>query len=235
MVEVTNPKKEGKRIYDVILSRDPDVGATVVLVSAGMGGVKTSCCLDYAEKVMQWYPSEKVFWRESLKSPVQFTKILDFGYTIYVEEGYELVFKNIRTNKFEKPDIVYFKGFDELLSLSRCQTLNVVFFKDNNTWVDFIEYLNNKDGWYSIVFDEIEDIFPSGTSGDGWHIMQRGADVIKHCRRGLVTIMGNCHKGHTIDYRIYDKVMIHLYGFGAKPDGHSRIRRSCLDGILPDC
>jgi len=231
MAETTNPEKEGKRIYDVMLSRDPDVGATVILVSAGMGGVKTSCCLDYVEKVMQWYPSEKVFWRESLKSPVQFTKIIGYDFRIFVEKGYDLVFKNIHTNKVFKPNITFFKDFDELLALSKGQTLNVVFFKDTSSWVDFIQYLNNCEGWYTVAMDEIEDIFPSGTSGDDWKDMQRAGDVIKHCRRGLTTIIGNVHKGRAIDWRVLDKIMIQLYGFGSKPPKESRINRGCLDRI----
>lgn len=230
-MEVTNPKKEGKRIYNVMLNRDPDIGATVILVSAGMGGVKTSACLDYAEKIMQWYPSEKVFWRESLKSPVQFTKLIDFEYQIFIEKGYKLIFKNITNDSIISPNIIVFNDFKELLQYSKGQTLNIVFFKSNKTWIDFIEFLNNSNGWYTLVLDEIEDLFPSGTSGEDWHHMQRAADTIKHCRRGLVTIIGNCHKGHTIDYRVYDKIMIHLYGFGAKPDGYSRIRRECIDGL----
>ena len=61
--------------------------------------------------------------------------------------------------------------------------------------------------------------------------MQKAGDTIKHCRRGLTTIIGNVHKGRAIDYRILDKVMIQLYGFGSKPPSQSRIVRHCLDRI----
>jgi len=231
MGETTNPKKEGKRIYDVMQSRNPDPGATTILVIGGMGGVKTSACLDYVEKIMQWQPDERVFWRESLKSPVQFKKIIGFDYTIFVEKDYNLVFKNIRTNKVFKPEIVVFKDFDELLQKSKGQTLNVVFFKQNTSWVDFIQFLNNNDGWFTIAMDEIEDVFPSETSGEDWKQMQKFANIIKHCRRGLVTLIGNTQQTYNIDHRIRSKIMIHLYGFGAKLEGYSRINRKCLDNI----
>ena len=231
MVEDTNPEKEGTRIHNVTLSRDLDTGATFVLVSAGMGGVKTGACLDYSEKIMSTYPNEKVFWRESLKSPVQFTKIQNFGYKIFIEKDYDLVFRDIKKNKVFTPEVFYFKTFRELVKLSKCETLNVVFFKNLKKWKGFIEYLNNIFGWHTIVIDEIEDVFPSGASGREWHWMQKAGDTIKHCRRGLTTIIGNVHKGRAIDYRILDKVMIQLYGFGSKPPSQSRIVRHCLDRI----
>ena len=227
----TNPQKEGKRIHDVLLTRDTNTGATVFLVMAGMGGVKTGFCLDYAEKIMQWYPDEPVLWRESLKSPVQFTKLKNYDYNILIEEKLNLIFKNINTNKEFIPKYTTFKNYDDLLNKCKKQHLNIVFFNNEENWKDLIEHCNNINGWYTILFDEIEDIFPSGTRDNQWHWIQTCADTIKHCRRGLTTIGGNCHKGHTIDYRIYDKVMIHVYGFGSKPDTHSRIRRECLDGI----
>ena len=123
MVEDTNPEKEGTRIHNVTLSRDLDTGATFVLVSAGMGGVKTGACLDYSEKIMSTYPNEKVFWRESLKSPVQFTKIQNFGYKIFIEKDYDLVFRDIKKNKVFTPEVFYFKTFRELVKLSNAQDI----------------------------------------------------------------------------------------------------------------
>jgi hypothetical protein len=231
MPESTNPAKEGKRIYNIPLKRNPDEGATTILISGGMGSVKTGASLEYAEKIMKQYKTEKVFWRESVKSPVQFTKLINFEYKIFVEEGYNLKFKDIIQDKIIELPVVYFTTDKELYDIAQPGILNVVFFKENTRWADFIEYLINISGWKTIIFDEMEDIFPSGTSGDSWQLTQRAANVIKQCRKGFVTIIGNCHKGHHLDYRIVEKMMINMYGFGAKPSGLSRINRSCLDGV----
>lgn len=236
MTESKDPKTIGTKIYNEIFERNNDVGAKVVELSSGQGGAKTSACLDMAEKTMSWYPSEKVFWRESIKSPVQFTKVIGYPYKIFVEEGYELIFKNVTKHIKINPEITVFSGFDELNRLAKGQTLNVVFFKSLFTWIDFIAFLISDEiattEWQTIVMDEYEDIFPSGTSGEEWRKMQKGGDVIKHCRKGYVTLIGNCHKGRAIDWRIRDKVMIYMYGFGSRVDFSSRINQYCVDSTV---
>jgi len=229
MTGTTSPKKEGLRILKDILNRDENVGATTVLVIGGMGSTKTSACLDLSEKIMERHADEKIFWRESVKSPVQFTKIHRFSYKVFIEEGYDIQFKNIALNKFVEFPHTIFKTFDDLFIFAEPQVLNVVFFKKNESWTDFILYLINQNGWQTVVFDEMEDVYPGGTAKKRWKWMQKSADVFKQCRKGYVSIIGNCHKGYNLDYRILDKIMVNLYGFGAKPPYHSRVKRGCLD------
>jgi len=238
---MTNPRDEGDRIYKQIWKvHDDDWGAAVAGVIGGQGSVKTACCLDIAEKKMRIFPKEKIFWHETVGSPCQFRKMQTYPFKIFIESGARIEFIDITNHKLVQPEVHYFYNLEQLYQQSERQTLNVVFFNHNKRWTDLIQFLQNDkhagDEWQTVIFDEMETVYYSGsdnkTDDKWWDFMKASGDVIKECRKSRVGLIGNYHNKNSVDYRVRNKFMFHLYGFGSQV-AETRINQGCVDQNVP--
>jgi len=227
---------------------DLNYGASVVGVIGGQGSVKTSACLDIAEKKMKYHPKEKIFWHDTIGSPCQYRKAKKFPYRIFVEQGLELKFYDATNNKYITPDITYFKDVRDLYDLAPYQTINAVYFEHKKSWVGFngnsekiglLEYLmsNQQQEWQTLIFDEMETVFPKNVNNqtsEKWYewINDVVAEKIKECRKSRVGVIGNYHKHSSIFYDVSNKFMFHLWGLGSTPKG-TRVKQTCVDQLKP--
>lgn len=249
------PAEIGEWLYkDKLCGRhghDLDWGASVVGVMGGQGSVKTACCLDIAEKKLEYHKEEKIFWHDTLGSPCQFRKAQRYPFKIFVEEGYPLKFFNATQYEPIHPDITFFTDVEELYRLAEYQMINVVYFKNKKSWVGFnddgeskgkglIEYLmsERQNDWQTVVFDEMETLFPAvvdNQTSEKWYSWTTKvvAEKIKECRKCRVSVVGNYHQHNSIFHSIRDKFMFHIWGFGSRVRNTSVIQRgvnSCKPG-----
>jgi len=228
---------------------DDDWGASVVGIIGGQGSVKTSACLDLAEKKMDTHPQEKIFWHETVGSPCQFLKLQRHPYKIFIEQDTSLDFVNTNTGQLIKPQIHRFDTIDELYNMADTQTLNVVFFGNKKSWTCFnpedktddqglLEYCmtneNAAESWQTIFMDEMESIFPADCNNQTkelwWNWVHNSTEKIKECRKSRVGLIGNYHNHGSIFHEIRNKFMFHMWGFGSQPR-HTRVKQWCVDQL----
>jgi len=231
---MVNTAKEGVRLYKTLYEKyDDDYGSSVVGISGSQGSVKTTVCLDIAEKKMNYHKKEKIFWRETYDSPMQCRRIINYPYDIYVEEGLKLWFITKKGNI--NPDLIYFKTIEELYGLAKPQTLNVVFFNNKKDWTDLIKFCNNRcNDWNTIFLDEMEGLYNAGSNNQTkerwWDWMALSGEIIKECRKSHTSVFGNYHDGNLIDHRIVGKFMFYMFGFGAIVNrARSRVTQAAVD------
>jgi len=241
------PKIMGEKLYKkMYMLHDDDWGACVGGIVGGQGSVKTGCCLDLAQKKMKYQKDEKIFWHETVGSPCQFLKMIEYPYKIFIEKGLGLEFVDITNNKIEKPRVFFFKDVSELWDLSDYQTLNVVFFKNRKGWTCYnngkktglIEFLMSDkvaaNEWQTVIFDELESVFPADcnnkTDDLWWDWTHNSSDIIKECRKSRVGFLGNYHDPNAIFHSVTNKLMFHLWGFGSRPR-RTRVSQNCVDQL----
>ena len=114
--------------------------------------------------------------------------------------------------------------------------LNVIFFDTNKDWSNLIAKCNmNSFVWNTIFIDEMEGLYYAGannqTEDKWWDWMQYSGNVVKECRKGHTSVIGNYHDENLIDHRVKGKFMFFLYGFGAVVNAsRSRIKQGMVDG-----
>ena len=233
---MVDPASEGKRLYQLLYKNyDFNFGGSVVGISGAQGSVKTTVCLDLVEKKLLHHPDEKIFWRETLKSPMQCERLIDSDYKIFVEEGYDVKFIKSKTSSRVYPEAYFFKDVDDLYNNSECGVLNTVFFKNRKGWTDLISRCNMDSLiWTSVFLDEMEGLFEAGsnnqTKDKWWDWMAESGHVIKECRKSHTSVIGNYHDENLIDHRVKGKFMFFLYGFGAIVNrARSRIKQGMVD------
>ena len=226
--------EEGKRLHRLLYDKyDDNYGASVIGISGDQGSVKTSFCLDLAEKKMKHHKDEKIFWRETYDSPMQCRRLLRYKYKIYVEEGTNIKFQ--QKGYDIEPDYIVFKKIKELYETVKPRYLNVVFFKNMKQWTELIRHCNNYNGqWDTVFLDEMEGLYYEGadnqTSEKLWKWMRESGNVIKECRKGHTSVAGNYHDENLIDHRVRGKFMFRVYGFGAIVNrSRSRVNQPAVD------
>jgi len=234
-----SPGEIGEKLYQEIWKiRNNDAGASVVGVLGGQGSVKTTACLDIVEKKFKHHRDEKVFWHETIGSPMQCNRIIGHPIKILIEEGMNIQFINVTRKELISPQITFFKGFEELYSKAEYKTLNVVFFDYKKKWTSFMGFLSNDvnagGDWQTIVFDELETIYPADVNNhtrDKWWdwTVKDSTDVIKELRKSRVGFVGNYHSKDAIYHSIRNKLMYRMYGFGSRPEG--RVSQRAIDQL----
>jgi len=222
----------GKRIKDRILARNPQDGAVAVECTGLQGSGKTSLNLWFADAILHNDVEERIFWRDSVNSPIQYNKLSNNRYKIMVHQDSDVRF--VYTETMEKAPVKHyrFESMDELYDLAEPDKINAVYFPEEYLWVDLIKHLRLKPGWHSVFLDEYEDVCPQRCRGQQWHRNEWIAKNIKQVRKQLVSVFGNTQSNMDADVRVRTKMMIHIYLFGAKVDGLSPIFQktiSCLD------
>lgn len=235
---MTSPRIEGSRLYKILYrDYDNDFGAGVVGISGSQGSVKTSVCLDVAEKKMRYHPDEIIFWRETFNSPMQCKRILDFPYKLFVQKGLDVEFVNTSQKRVIHPPLVFFDDIPDLYSKAETQTLNVPFFVSEQSWSWLIKYCNSNEvaagDWQTIFLDEMEGLYEEGadnqTEEKWWTFNRDSGHIIKECRKSTTGVIGNYHDENLIDHRVRNKFMFYMYGFGAMAGKKTRVRQYAID------
>lgn len=233
---MVDPATEGIKLYKLLYNDyDDNFGGSVVGISGMQGSVKTSAMLDLADKKTKYHPDEKIFWRETYKSPMQCQR-LKTPYIIYAQDGVKLNFFESQTWKKVNLDINYFNTISELYNKVRTGIVNVVFFEHEQRWTNLIEECNRHYEWATVFLDEMEDLYREGvnnqTEDRWWDFMQTSGDVIKECRKSHTSVIGNYHDENLIDHRVRNKkFMFFLYGYGATVSPKkTRIKQGLVDG-----
>jgi hypothetical protein len=234
-----DPAIEGKRIYKLLYNDyNNNFGAAVVGISGSQGSVKTTVCLDLVEKKIEHHPEETLFWRETLKSPMQCERLLHNKFYTYIQEGNPVRFKKASSDEPVDLDIISFKNVRDLYDIVKPGRLNVIFFNSNKQWTELIELGNINPGgmrWKSIFLDEMEGLYQAGANNQTeerwWDFMQYTGEAVKECRKGHTSLFGNYHDGNLIDHRVRGKFMFFLYGYGSVANAsQSRVNQGFIDG-----
>lgn len=233
---MVQPKVEGKRLYKLLYNDyNDDYGGSVVGISGSQGSVKTTVCLDLAEKKIKHHPEELIFWRETLKSPMQCERLQQSEYRFYVEKNYKIRFIESKTRNEIKPELFFFDDIEQLYSMVSPGVVNVVFFENHKSWTNLIEKCNIDSGrWCTVFLDEMEGLYYAGADNQSedkmWRFMKDSGDVIKECRKSHTSVIGNYHDENLIDHRVKNKFMFFMYGFGAIVNKtRSRVKQTMVD------
>lgn len=219
--------QEGKRILERIFQRDYDQGGVFVELTGISGSGKTSLSFNIADEIMNRYPDEPLFFRDSTQSPVQFVKLPNWRLFFEEGSGLEIIDKK---NGEREPDVPIktFSDFDELYDMAEGGMLNVVFFESPSKWIDFINYLRRIVEWQTVILDEYEDVCPERASGEIWERNEWFSRNAKQVRKGLTNVIGNTQSKADVDWRVRQKIMIYGYLYGAKVDQESPIKQGVV-------
>jgi len=221
--------KIGKELEQRIMLRDSSIGGMVLECLGVQGSGKTSFMLSIAEDIINDYPDELIFWRDSYYSQCQFNRFKNW--MIHVEDGVEIQFKDIDKGIIVDVPISKFSGFNELIQNAKPGMLNVVYLKSNYDYLTMIRFLRLYKGFQTFFIDEYEDIAPLRASGKQWKKNEELSNEFKHIRRGLVNLICNTQNPSDVDWRVRSKIMCHAYLYGSKVDGQSPIEQGAVNRL----
>jgi len=241
-------KSKSKEVLARRKLRNKAIGGFSSVVVGPPGSGKTSMCLHEACKFMEWYPDEIIFWRDSPDSVSQYNRIGN-NYQILVENGLNIRFHNLDKGGDINIPFKTFNKIEDILDqdsscgLAKPNILNVIYFKQDYSWIDLICYLRHCVGWQSIFVDEIEDIIPLNPSprpGENRNYrMEKNlqfSNDAKHVRKGLVNLICNTQSYSEVDWRFRKKLNFMCYLRGAKVDSDSRVSQDVVDNLnLGEC
>jgi len=225
--------REGEKIRNRIFNRNKAEGGVTIETVGVQGSGKTSLDLHLAEITRRKYPKELIFYRDSIESPVQFNRV--DNWQIYAEEGATLKFRDYDTNKYFDLPVITFKDFNDLYRKAKFKTINVVYFKKEYTWIDFLNYLRRHmhrgSGWKTVILEEYEDIAPQYAGGKRWRKNLLYSKNAKNIRKGLVNTFANTQSKGDVSHFIRSKLMMRSYLRGSKVDDVSPIEQRFIDKL----
>lgn len=236
---------EGRNIVKSIFEHDQDHGGVTSIVMGIPGSAKTAVCCSFADYIMDYYPKEKVWFRNSMYSPVQFVKLRN-PHQIYIEEGSGVrLFDRFKGNDItEEMEVVYFNNFDDLYNKSLTGSCNAVFFGNSDMkgippdvdmgtikWMGFIRYLLSKHLWQHVLIDEYSELAGARPSGVLWNVIESHSHDVKNARKSNMNIYANTHQTADIDFRIMQSIMVIVFLYGAHPYRFSRVNKHALDNL----
>lgn len=229
----SKPEIEGYKILKQLLGQKSDYGGAFCYITGAMGGGKTSAMISWMLYTLKQYPNQKVFFSETYDAPMQSFKIGREYCRFFVKKDSGIIFRDIN-DALREVDIghTYFNDFDELWEKSERGKINVVFFDDRTTWMEFIASLRHRGEWIHIFVDEIGEVVPSNTSGKMHKRIGQFAILSKDFRKCRMKIIANTQSIRDMDWRILDKFMYRVFLPGAMSDKkHSRITQRAIDNL----
>jgi hypothetical protein len=224
---------EGERILKRIFQRDKTEGGVSLETVGPQGSGKTSADLHFLERIRDKHPEEILFYRDSVESPVQFNRV--DKWRIYAEEGTTLKFRDYTTNSYFDVSVTPFCDFEDLYNKAEPYVLNVIYFKKEYTWIDYLNYLRRHmhrgNGWKSVFLEEYEDITPQYAGGKQWIKNLLYSKNAKNIRKGLVSTFANTQAKSDVSYFIRNKLMMRSYLNGSKVDDTSPIEQRAVDKL----
>jgi hypothetical protein len=232
-----------KRILAEKMRRDWEKGGISSVCVSPPGEGKTNNLIHDALNVIRYHPGEIVFWRDNPKSAVQYNK-KGVKWGIFIEKGVKFRFRNL--SKGGDIDIPYktFKNFNEIINqdtgkgLAQPGQLNVIYFKNEWSWIDFAEHLRHTIGWKSIFIDELEDLIPlnpprrEGESRNIQYIKNLFfAQNFKEFRKGWINFFGDTQDLSDIEPRVRRKLNYIVYLNGARVEERSIVIQAYVNSL----
>jgi DNA polymerase III delta prime subunit len=241
-------KQKTKEILARRLLRDTSQGGWCSLTVGPPGCGKTSHLLYEADLFMKEHPEEIVFFRDSVSSAVQFNRIGN-NWKVFVEQGCNIRFRNLTDGGSLNIKYQMFNDFNQLINQdtgigwAKPKYLNVIYFKDDSSWIDFMCHLRNTIGWQDVFIDEIEDIIPLNPSkreGENKNIRNekniKFANEAKQIRKGLVNLCCDTQAEDEIDWRFKRKLNFYVYLRGARVSPKSKVWQNWVNKLnLGEC
>jgi len=220
-------------ILDRIHGRDLNLGAVFSETTGMPGSAKSSIDLSFAEDTCLNYPNEKVFWRSTYNTPLQFLKLPKSRWNIMRQEESKVSFWDMSTE--QELDIKYtpFKNYRELYERAKPGKVNAVFFQQTKFWRDFIHWQLDNTGidWTTNIIDEYGDLAPAFAKKEEWHEVEKFARTLKDVRKCRVNVHTNTQSVTDIYYKIRTKIIVAIYLFGAKASSKGRVTQEAIDRL----
>lgn len=232
-----------KRILNEKMERNFEKGGISSICVAPPGEGKTNNIIHDAINIFKYCPDEIVFWRDNPKSAVQYNK-RGVRWEIFVEQGVNIEFRNLTEGG--KLFITYktFKNFNDIINqdtgkgLAKPQQLNVIYFKNEYSWIDFAEHLRHCIGWKSIFIDELEDLIPLNPpkkEGEKRNIQYIKnlffAANFKEFRKGWINFFADTQDLADIEPRVRRKLNYIVYLNGARVEERSIVMQSYVNSL----
>jgi hypothetical protein len=225
------------------LKRDFEKGGISSITISPPGEGKTNQLIHDIVSIFRYIPTEIVFWRDNPKSAVQFNK-KGVKWEIFIEDGCNVSFRNLTDGG--PIDIPYrtFKNFYEIINkdtgqgLAKPQQINVIYFKEEYSWIDFLEYLRHTVGWKSVFIDELEDLIPLNPpkrEGETRNLRYEKnlffAENFKELRKGWVNFFSNTQDLADIESRVRRKLNYIVYLAGARVEERGKVNQSSVNKL----
>lgn len=219
---------------EVVLGRDPDLGACTSTIVGRLGVGKTSLLSDIAiqlqklkEKDESRPQDEKIFWRG--QESCQFLKF-------HGEVDYKVLVPEIMNLEFISEDGLHIKQhkfatFPELYEKAESDKINVIYCTFDEI-ADFMEWLQKtRFSWNSIFVDEVEDLAPQGVGGQQFKENRRVSNLLKESRKYRLSFYSTTQAIQDIDWRVRKKLMICIYLQGSTPRGGSPLWTKSIQAL----
>ena len=232
-----------KRILKEKTKRDVEKGGISSITISPPGEGKTNQLMHDVVTLLKYCPDEIIFWRDNPKSAVQYNK-KGVKWEIFVEGGCDIKFRNLSEGGELNVNYRYFNNFNDILDMdtgkgfAKTGQVNVIYFKEEYTWIDFLEHLRHTIGWQSIFIDEIEDLIPLNPpkrEGESRNIRYGKnlffAENFKEFRKGWINFFANTQDLADIESRVRRKLNYIVYLKGARVEERSPVSQSSVNRL----
>jgi hypothetical protein len=222
----------GKILFDRLFQRDKNYGGIFAEITGLPGTGKTGVMIDIAKRILKMNEingtDEKVYWRESLGSPMQFLRVGN-KYKIFIEDGAKIKFIDMNNNNEVRLRYETFATLNELEKIADPNKINVVFFKNeempdisptSTSWIRFIDFLRSSGGWKTVLIDEYEDIAPNDGKGRQWYINSIFTEIMKQVRKGCTSVVCNTQSTGDVCWQARTKIMMNIFMGGSHVPRH---------------
>ncbi len=92
-------------------------------------------------------------------------------------------------------------------------------------WFEFLEYLLSNKGnkFCTVILDEADEIFPSNSAGDLWHLIDWFKNELRHMRKNNASLIAAGHDPNLLDYRIIGRMQYSVWLPGSIPHKKSSV------------
>jgi len=227
--------KKYREVLDFLFDRDPDVGGKTVFITGKLRSGKTTLMQRLAIRFLE-DTDDIIVWR-GLRT-AQFTRFPDELVCIHIPRKTPTTFKDIKTQELIVPDehweiSRYTDKYNLLNNLKKNRDKINVVYMQNNKWHQFLDYLPKRDdlNWFSIFFDEVEDIFPSFATQEYWDMIKDLSNSIKYYGQTLINFFMATQQHTGVHWLIKDKIMFWILLPGAKVPRHLRLKQPAIDNL----
>lgn len=219
---------------NLLLERDIDFGGTNTLVLGRLGSGKTSLLVHIFKRLLELQeedgrPEEFLWWRG--QKSCQWAKLNGLiDKEIFAPEGMDIKFL---TEDGEKDiDIARYKNYEDLLEKRKLGQVNVVYFGDFGSIINFIERVQERSfEWHSFAVDEADNIAPWPASGDVHDRAMKATDIVKETRKNKTSFYANTQGWGNLHWALKYKFMSKIFLVGSPNPKDSPVWKSAIRGL----